>query len=209
MANYDNAALFYDALAGLVYGKALKNAQAWLLEYIPAGSSVLVAGGGTGWILEAIAQRFSGLQITYVEISQNMMARSKKKNKGSNQVDFINLPIESYTSERRYDVVTTCFLFDNFTQHNCERIFTHINKQLKPGGVWLNADFRLTGKWWQTLLLKAMLTFFRILCGIESRKLPDMEDLFAAAGYTQTAEQSFYGQFIRSTVYRKAGDQPS
>jgi hypothetical protein len=34
-ANYDNSASFYDRLSRLVFGKALVNAQAWLLPQIP------------------------------------------------------------------------------------------------------------------------------------------------------------------------------
>jgi hypothetical protein len=37
--------------------------------------------------------------------------------------------------------------------------FMHIHHMLKPGGMWLNTDFRLTGKWWQFVMLKSMLLF--------------------------------------------------
>jgi hypothetical protein len=50
-ANYNNSAWFYDRLSRMVYGRALINAQVYLLQYVPAGASVLIAGGGTGWIL--------------------------------------------------------------------------------------------------------------------------------------------------------------
>ena len=69
-ANYDNSAWFYDRLSRLIYGKALVRSQVYLLRYIPAGSIILIAGGGTGWILEEISKLHpSGLKITYVEIS--------------------------------------------------------------------------------------------------------------------------------------------
>ena len=47
-ANYDNSAWFYDRLSRVVYGKAIVRAQVYLLKEIPAGSTVLIAGGGTG-----------------------------------------------------------------------------------------------------------------------------------------------------------------
>ncbi|MDB5086371.1 MAG: hypothetical protein JWR09_365, partial [Mucilaginibacter sp.] len=68
----------------MVYGRALINAQVFLLQYVPVGVDVLIAGGGTGWVLEELAKIHpSGLQITYVEIAADMMALSKKRNIGT------------------------------------------------------------------------------------------------------------------------------
>ena len=79
-ANYNNSAWFYDRLSRLVYGRALKNAQLFLLKFIPPDSKILIAGGGTGWILEEITRLHpEGLNITYVEIAPKMMALSKKE----------------------------------------------------------------------------------------------------------------------------------
>ncbi|HEY2583916.1 MAG TPA: methyltransferase domain-containing protein, partial [Mucilaginibacter sp.] len=95
-ANYNNSAWFYDKLSGMVYGRALINAQVYLLQYIPEGAHVLIVGGGTGWILEEITKIHpSGLQITYVEIAADMIALSKKRNTGNNKVVFINEAIEN------------------------------------------------------------------------------------------------------------------
>lgn len=153
-ANYDNSAWFYDRLSRLVYGKALVKSQVYLLKHIPENSGILIAGGGTGWILEEIAKAHpSGLTITYAEISSNMMALSKKRKIGDNKVIFINEPVENIEEYRLYDIVFTPFLFDNFTEETLQNVFTHLHKRLKPDGIWLNTDFRLTGKWWQSFCL--------------------------------------------------------
>ncbi|MBS1526144.1 MAG: methyltransferase domain-containing protein, partial [Bacteroidetes bacterium] len=109
-ANYNNSAWFYDRLSRLVYGKALIRSQVYLLPFIPAHSKVLIAGGGTGWILEEITKIHpSGLEITYVEIAANMMKLSRKRNAGDNQVTFINDAVENISLEHDYDVVITPF----------------------------------------------------------------------------------------------------
>jgi len=202
-ANYNNSAWFYDRLSKLIYGKALIRAQVFLLDGIPANSSVLIVGGGTGWILEEIAKvHRSGLKITYVEVAANMIALSLKRNPGNNEVAFINEAVENVNLTSDYDVVITPFLFDNFTEENLQKIFTHIHHSLKPGGLWLNTDFHMTGKWWQKVLLKSMLSFFRIICRIEASKLPDIEKCFSGYGYQIIRQKTFYGQFILSTVYK-------
>jgi len=206
-ANYDNSAWFYDRLSRLVYGKALVRSQVYLLKHIPANSNILIAGGGTGWILEEMRKVHpSGLSITYVEISANMMALSKKRNIGGNKVTFINEPVENIEAGTVYDLVFTPFLFDNFTQATLQQVFALIHSRLKPNGIWLNTDFRPTGKWWHTFLLKSMIIFFRLICGIEAKKLPDIERQFDQHQYQVIDQKSFFGEFILSTAYRKLSE---
>ena len=202
-ANYNNSAWFYDKLSRIVYGGAVINAQVYLLQFIPVNSNMLIVGGGTGWVLEEIAQIHpSGLHITYVEVASDMMALSKQRNVGDNEVVFINDAIENITLPGNFDVVITPFLFDNFTEQTLKIVFDHIHNLLKPGGIWLNADFQITGKWWQKALLKTMYFFFKLLCGIESSKLPDIEKQFEMHRYKEIARKTFYGDFIISKVYR-------
>jgi ubiquinone/menaquinone biosynthesis C-methylase UbiE len=205
-ANYNNSAWFYDRLSRLVFGRALMNAQIFLLKFIPANSEILIAGGGTGWILEEIARlHLEGLNITYVEIAPKMTALSQRRNIGSNRVTFINAAIEDVTLPADFGVVITPFLFDNFTQVNLEKIFAHIQAALKPGGLWLNCDFQLTGKWWQGVLLKTMFLFFRLICNIEASGLPEIQREFESLGYKNVERKTFYGDFIVSGVYMYVG----
>jgi ubiquinone/menaquinone biosynthesis C-methylase UbiE len=208
-ANYDNSAWFYDRLSRVVYGRALIRSQVYLLQYIPANAHILIAGGGTGWILEEIAKVHpSGLAITYVEVSAKMMALSRKRNAGDNEIIYINEPVENLAGKTLYDVVITPFLFDNFTEQTLQKVFTHIHSKLRPGGLWLNTDFRLTGKWWQSFLLRSMILFFRIICRIEAKKLPQIELCFEQHQYKVIDQKAFFGEFILSTVYRKEDSTP-
>lgn len=203
-ANYNNSAWFYDRLSQLVYGRTLIKAQAYLLQHVPANSGILIVGGGTGRILEELAELHpSALQITYVEVSENMMIRSKRRNVGNNQVLFINNAIESVTLATGYDVVITPFLFDNFKEPAAHHIFNHIHQLLKPSTAWLYTDFQLTGKWWQGVLLKSMQLFFKLVCGVESSRLPDMVMLFRDYGYNVIDEKTFWGEFVVSRAYRR------
>jgi hypothetical protein len=74
---------------------------------------------------------------------------------------------------------------------------------LKPGGLWLNTDFQLTGKWWQYILLKSMLLFFKVLCSVESWRLPAVERRFNEYGYEIIEEKTFFNDFILTRAYRK------
>lgn len=187
----------------MVYGRALINAQVYLLQFVPADADILIAGGGTGWILEELAKiHSSGLQITYVEVAADMMALSKKRNTGSNKVTFINDAVENVNPDTKFDVIMTPFLFDNFTEQTTRKVFNHLHNLLGPSGLWLNADFQLTGKWWQKFLLRSMFLFFRMLCNIEASELPDVDSQFTLHGYKAVEERTFFGDFIIAKVYK-------
>lgn len=203
-ANYNKTAWFYDSLARLVFGSALKNSQKHLLPLVPKNARILIIGGGTGQTLEDLAAlQYEGLDITFVEISANMTALAQKRNAGNNRVTFIVDAIEQVQLDYNFDVIITGFLFDNYDDADLPPTFTHIHAALKPGGLWLNTDFQLTGKWWQPLLLKTMYTFFRMFSSIPVSKLPDVSRVFALHGFNAIASATFYGDFILTKAYKK------
>ena len=203
-ASYNNSAWFYDKLSRLVFGRTLVEAQVFLLQFIQPQSQVLIVGGGTGWILDEITKlQPSGLRITYVEVAPKMMALSQKRNIGDNKVVFFTDPVEDVSLPADFDVVITPFLFDNFSEETLKKAFSHIHAALKPRGLWLNADFQLSGKWWQRLLLKSMFLFFRLTCNIEATQLPDIKKQFVEYGYIAVKRRTFFGEFVIAEVYEK------
>lgn len=198
--NYDRVAALYDRLSRLVFQRAQVDAQVSLLKYIPAGSHILIVGGGTGWILEALPPQ--GLSVTYVEISANMIALSKKRNLQQNNIEFIHLPIESFVPTQNYDVVITPFLFDNFAPERAKPVFQQLHSLLQKDGLWLFTDFDKK-RWWHQLLLKTMYTFFRLVAHVEAKSLYDMSTCFQEAQYEQVHQARYYLGFIQSVAYKK------
>ena len=202
--NYDTIAWFYDRLARLVYGKTLVQAQQFLIKAIPANTSVLIVGGGTGLVLDEITKiHTTGLNITYVDASAEMIDRAQKRNAGENKVIFIAAPIESAGIADIYDVVLTPFLFDNFTDDSLRKIFSLIDTHVAANGMWLYCDFQNTEVLWQKILLKVMYIFFRISCGIEAYHLPDAAACFAQHNYYVKDKMPFMNGFILSAVYER------
>ncbi|RVU01565.1 class I SAM-dependent methyltransferase [Mucilaginibacter limnophilus] len=203
-ANYNKTAWFYDALSWVVFGNTLQRAQVNFLPYIPANAQVLIVGGGTGKILEALTTVHpDGLHICYAEIAANMISISRKRNTGSNTVEFLNLAVEDINMPGGFDVLITGFVLDNYTQQQLPQLVAHLKNQLKPGGLWLNTDFQLTGKWWQKLLMKTMYRFFKLFADIKPAALPDIEGGIRSEGFNMKAQQSFYGDFIGAQVWEK------
>jgi ubiquinone/menaquinone biosynthesis C-methylase UbiE len=205
--NYDKIAFSYDFIRKMILGNTIVDAQVCLLKFIPANSRILIVGGGTGWILNEIAKIHSaGLIIDYVESSAKMITLSTKVDHGSNVINFIQLPVESYTATDKYDIILTPFLFDNFKMEKISQVFTKLDSYLKKEGGWLYADFVYNendGRLWQRLLLKMMYIFFRITCNIETQELISMEKFFDPL-YCKIFEESHYHDFIKSIAYKKS-----
>jgi ubiquinone/menaquinone biosynthesis C-methylase UbiE len=198
--NYDRVASLYDRLSRLVFQRSQVDAQVSLLQYIPAGSQLLIVGGGTGWILEHLPPQ--GLTVTYVEISANMIALSRKRNLQQNTVVFIHLPVESFVPQHDYDVIITPFLFDNFAPERAQPVFRQLHHLLRKDGMWLFTDFEKS-RWWHKVLLKTMYTFFRLVAAVEAKSLYDMSACFQQAQYERVYQGAYYMGFIQAIAYRK------
>lgn len=208
--NYDNIARYYDFLSRIVFRTAQRDAQTALLPYIGKNSTVLIAGGGTGWILEEMAKVCpGGSLIYYVEISAKMITLAKERNYQPHVVRFIHMAVEEFEAQPAggFDVIITPFLFDNFSRERIQPVFVHLHNMLRPGGKWLFTDFhyQTLAPLWQRVLLRSMYVFFRVICGVEADALSDIEPLFREHGYAGLHEAFYFRKFIRSAVYSKDG----
>lgn len=203
--NYDTVAWCYDRFSRLVFGNAQVAAQVSLLSFIPQGAHILIAGGGTGWILEEIAKIHpSGLTITYVDASEKMIALAQKRNTGNNTVSYHTTDVEELFPNRKYDVVITSFFFDNFRPDKAVSLFAAIDRMLDTRSLWLYTDFRNTGRLSHRLLMKTMYAFFRICCGVEATQMPDMDTCFKQRHYLTVAQRPYMNGFITALVYKKS-----
>ncbi len=204
--NYDKIAPYYDRLAGIIFGKAQLRAQEFILDFIAPGNTILIVGGGSGWILEAISARFSsGINITYVEKSSKMLALACQRDIKQNSVEFVHADILDYQVSVIKDVIITAFLFDNFTQEHTGQLFHQLHRSLKESGLWLNVDFQLSerSKFRHRLMLKLMYCFFWFASNLETSKLSDIDQYFREM-YTLSGKKGFFDSFIVSAVYKKS-----
>lgn len=205
--NYNKIAFGYDRLSRLVFGSHQMRSQICLLRFISPGDKILIAGGGTGWILEEISRIYpSGLHIVYVEVSENMINLAKAKNAGDNKVEFLNMYIEQYRSAVSFDIIITAFLFDNFTEKTAAEVFYRLHALLNKNGKWLFADFQINAEsnFRQKLLLKMMYWFFIFIASVETKRLINMESFFLSNGYKENFVAYHYNRFIRSSCWVKA-----
>ncbi|WP_266202624.1 class I SAM-dependent methyltransferase [Pontibacter kalidii] len=210
-SGFNRVASFYDALARLVYGQALQQAQQALLPFVPQQARVLVIGGGTGWLLEQLLQTGKQLDILYLDAAPAMLQRARQKYEKykkphSCRVCFRLGTEQSIQPQEQFDAIITPFLLDLFPPQRLRQLMCKLATSLAPGGQWLLADFwpvQQPPPWWQRLLLKGMYTFFGLMSDVQARQLPDYHAHFTALGLEQQYSQAFYGGMVQAKAFRR------
>jgi len=208
--NFNFVAPFYDQLAGLIFGKSIKRAQTWLLPFIPENATVLLIGGGTGWLLTEILAQTKAAKIVYLEASEKMLELSKKRyalgqKNSTTEVEFRLGTETSLAPSETFEVIITPFLLDLFLPENLAELMQNLYQYLKPNGLWLVADFdpKNAIKFWQKSLLTVMVQFFKLTANLQSNELPDLEKAFSNFPLKLISKAHFYHNLIFAAAYRK------
>ncbi|MBN8821552.1 MULTISPECIES: class I SAM-dependent methyltransferase [unclassified Spirosoma] len=193
--NFNAVAPIYDLLAFLVFGRKLQQAQLTWLNRIPTGATVLLVGGGTGWLLQQVLTRCKPKRVVYLEASAQMLARASRRMVRLSVMGSVEFRLgdeTSLTDEERFDVILTPFVLDLFSESFLQDSFVpRLYSVLKPGGLWLVTDFVPTTVGWQRALLWIMIRFFRLTAGIQTRQLANWQRVLAVANLS-AREQGYH-----------------
>ena len=202
--NFDRVAWAYDTLAKIVFGKAMRKAQAYSFAKIPDNAKVLILGGGTGWIIEMLLTEKPDSHIHYIEASSAMMAKAKYKNtKHLKKVTYILGTQEDIPNDTYFDVVITNFFLDVFPVTQLPPLIQKIDKSLHSKSIWAFTDFQNTPVKWQKWLTRLMNLFFQLTCNLQSKQLSDWNTLFMQHGWVSIDTKTFYHNMIVSTAYHR------
>jgi tRNA (cmo5U34)-methyltransferase len=210
LVGYDRVAWYYDALAGLVFGSALRNAQrAALTEGLPAGAPhVLILGGGTGWVLTEVLRLRPAATVLYLEASPRMLARAhrqlaRKWPTAAAQVEFRHGTQDVLRPGESFDAVLTFFVLDCIPLPEIDGALARLGTALRPGAPWLLADFRPARRGWRRWLLAAMYFFFRLTTGLRARELPLLRPALERLGLRPGFEKFFFAGAVESVVFHE------
>ena len=208
-SGFDYVAAFYDPLARLVYGRALRRAQQAALDRgLPPGHPrLLIIGGGSGWVLGEVLRRCPRARIVYLEASPRMLARSRAWlarhwPQAVGQVEFRLGTEESLSAGEQFDALLTFFFLDLFAPGRLRRIVERLAAVRAPAGAWLLADFGPPRRWWHQLLLRLMYGFFGLTTGISARQRPPIEAELIRLGLRPTPAGQFFGGMVEASVWQ-------
>lgn len=209
-ADFGPVAWFYDALAGLAFGGALRRAQrATLVVGLPAEPAprVLVLGGGAGWVLGEIWRQRPQAQVLYLEVSAAMLARTQARLRRhpappGGHVELRQGTEASLRPGEQFDVIITFFVLDCFPAPALPGALARLQAARRPGAPWLVTDFRPAHRGWRAGLLWLMYRFFGLTVGLRAQQLPPWPAGLAALGLRPSWEGRFFGDAIAGIVLK-------
>ena len=200
--NYNFIAPYYHSLSQLIFLNRQHQAHFVILKHLKENDKILWVGGGAGKFIAEIEKLNLKLDIDYVDFSSKMIDLAQKEKTSNLNINFIVADIFDFETDEKYDVLMTTFLFDHFKQPKAEELFGQLNSYLKVGGLWFYVDFVQNQKGWQKSVTNVMLSFFRIVIGLDISQLPRMQQSFLS--YFKIVEHKFFfKKYIESIVYQK------
>ncbi|MEO9870496.1 class I SAM-dependent methyltransferase [Ekhidna sp.] len=193
--DFNRIAPIYDQIAHLVFGDRLLKAQTHFLDQIKPDDKVLILGGGTGALLEYLP---ICKQIHYVEKSDKMIQRARKRNSKS-EVQFINQDFLAFKSPNQYDVILCPFFLDCFAERKLETVLHKVSAMIAKDGWMMIADFDVQST--SIFLSQMMHLFFRLFASLGSSKLLDIRKHIVRKGFDESSLQKFKNG-IFSTIYK-------
>lgn len=197
---FDAIAPYYDRLATLVFGKAIKDAQLVHLKSIPAATHILVLGGGTGWWLNDLLAINTTCIVYYVEASAAMLHQAKRNSDDSERVRFVH-GTENDVAGIHFDVIITYFFLDMFEENQLDQFVPRMRLIMKPAAIWIVAEFT-NCKYWHKFLLRLMYFFFNVMGALDLKKLPQWRNTIEINRFKLIKSKKYFGEFIHSHVYR-------
>ena len=199
--SFDFIAPFYDRLAKLVFGRSIINSQLHFLNLIPDQASVLILGGGTGWILEELIARKPDCAVCYIEASSKMLQLTHQRKLNDN-ITLIHGTEDHIPATIAFDAVITNFYLDLFPEDRLDKVIRKVTERARPASVWIATDFIDEGKWWQRAMLKVMYFFFRNVSAVEAAKLPAWKKRMLQHLWVEQDSKIWYGGFIGSVIMK-------
>ena len=204
---FDQAAWFYDALAGLVFRSSQQAAQRAALRGLPSGvPHVLILGGGTGWVLSELLRRVPAATVLYLEASPKMLARARARlarefPQAVGQVEFRHGTQAALQPAERFGAIITFFVLDCIPSADLGTALAQLRSAQASRAPWLVADFRPARRGWRHWLLRLMYLFFRLTTGLRAREMPDLRAALGQLGLVAGHPQLFFSGAIEALIF--------
>ncbi len=203
--HYNFIAKIYSPISRLVFGQRLKRIQAELISELPQEGSLVILGGGDGFILPLIYQHAPHLRIEFVEASSEMIKLAKAKTNANQNVSFTHSDSFSFQSSD-HNLIYAAFFLDLFEQDKIGEVIGTIESKLKDQKnlKWYVADFELSKSTkrlvFRRFLIKLTILFFKIFTKHRVDYLPDVFNSFDQRKYKLLNTKTLGGNFIKYQV---------
>jgi SAM-dependent methyltransferase len=208
---YDQLSHIYRLVEFIAFGRALERARFQHFDRLRDCRRILLLGDGDGRGLALACRLAPHARIDSLDFSAGMLEHAARRLRPEDRARVTLRQADALTADfpaDTYDAVTTLFFLDCFSGEQVRAFIERLRPALKPGALWLYADFALPPRGFYRaraqVWLSLMLFFFRWQTGLTVRALPQAEYLLRDAGFHRLAETSWQGGFILSAVFTRA-----
>jgi len=169
--------------------------------------SALLLGEGDGRFLEKFRAAYPNCKITVIEKSKRMIESAQKRLSGAKKssIRFIHADLLEYDlSDHHYDIMVAHCFFDCFESAEAKLLANRLSSQFRAsnGILWIGEFIEPSKIGWPWLRLRGLYLFFRIITGIKTSKVVDIEALFSTPRTQLIRRRFFHRRALASSVYR-------
>ena len=210
MTDFDRVAGAYRWLEYLAFGPALQRARTAHLGALATCKRILVVGDGDGRCVARLVDLAPRAHVHVIDTSERMLhlAARRLPAHARGRATFERIDVRGFDpGHEPWDAILTMFVLDCFTTEDVNRLARRLAPALRPGGLWLFADFvvpphgwrRLRARLWLALLYR----FFRWQAGLEVSEPPASEAALESAGLVAVDVHDRQAGLLRSVSYRR------
>lgn len=206
----------YEGLEHLAYGGLLMRARTAFLTGLQSARNILVLGEGDGRFLVKLLAANPNCSVTVLDSSAGMLRRAEARLSSAlpearPRVTFQQQDALTATLlPNAYDALVTYFFLDVFPASELEPLIFRLERTLKPGGLWLLADFaapqtleRPLVRLYSQLMVPLMYTFFRLQTALSARTLVPPQPFLQQVGLELNTSKTFRGGFVYAALWQK------
>ena len=212
--SFDRIAKLYRVVEYLFLGGSLQRARVAHLASLAQARRILILGEGDGRFLQCLLRSNPNCEVTIVEASSEMTKLAQRRTAGDSQrTSFVLKDATTFLAEvpepAVFDGVVTLFFLDCFDEPELTLLIRRLVQRLKPGGLWLYADFTLPSAAVARSLGRVLIAFlyqaFALLTDIRARELVNPRPILEANGLVlETSTESLFG-LLGSAVFSRRG----
>lgn len=210
-ANFDRVAAWYDWLETVCAAGQMGRARNAFLADLQQVTPLLVVGEGPGRCLAALRRMYPAADITVLDASAAMLARSERRvsaqRRSPGRVRFIQGDVREWPVPAEGFVgVVTHFVLDCFPPLELADVIERLTRGLRPDGRWLVADFRIPRgmmHWPARGLVVGLYAAFRCATHLSAHRLTDPAPLFERLGMRRQRRRLFAAGMVYSELWRK------
>lgn len=208
--SFDTLAPHYRWLETVVAGRVLQRARLAHLAALDSAGEILLVGEGPGRFLRPLRARRPDARITVIDASPAMIAQARRVD-DSPLTTFMVADLTTWTpdADSAWDAVVTHCVLDCFGPQTLPRIVGTLGDALRPSAIWLLTDFAVpTQSGWRRLRARGAHTLmygaFRLVTGLEARRLTPPDPWMTAAGFTLQRRRTCNHGLIHADHWQRA-----